>query len=427
MEPDSQLLPARPITRATPVARRLDSAQSPGPAPGKVWGHGHGMSQYGARNAAGLGFSHDDILNFYYPGTDPSTMGDAVIAVWLSAQEGAPLVVKAEAGQVLEDGAGAAFALEHPDGVATGWKLDRTGGRFTISGKINGKWVPADTGAALRSPVTIYAQSGVLTMTRAGGGTAMFRGQLQAVAEGKGLRTVNLLGLEDYVRSVVPAEMPANWPMEALKAQAIAARTYAAYQMATHGSERWHICETDHCQVYRGVGSEQPSTDQAVAATAGQVRTYQGQLAFTQFSASNGGRMIAGGRPYLVAGPDPWDQLHNDLNADQVAGALSAAQIASGETEPAPALDAPDGIDPALYAEMDAEIAAAEQALAEAATAERVPDVLAPTDAVALPPAIGPLTAWSAGLLPGAEPEIPPPWVDDPAQYVLHDLRELWS
>uniref|UniRef100_UPI0030FAEB8D SpoIID/LytB domain-containing protein n=1 Tax=uncultured Nocardioides sp. TaxID=198441 RepID=UPI0030FAEB8D len=125
---------------------------------------------------------------------------------------------------------------------------------------------------------------------------------------GRARDTVNVVDFEDYLRGVVPGEVPALWPAEAVRAQAVAARTYAAYERDHAPAARhYELCDTSACQVYRGVDAEHPGSDAAVAATAGVVVTADGAPAFTQFSASNGGWTRAGSFPYLQAVEDPWD------------------------------------------------------------------------------------------------------------------------
>src|SRR5699024_4609139 len=119
--------------------------------------------------------------------------------------------------------------------------------------------------------------------------------------------TVNRLKLESYLRGVVPAEMPASWHQPALRSQAIAARTYAVRERRSHPSRHYDLCETTACQVYRGVGAEQSTTNRAIKATEGEVLTYNGSQALTQYSPSAGGWTSSGGKPYLPAQKDPWD------------------------------------------------------------------------------------------------------------------------
>jgi SpoIID/LytB domain protein len=115
---------------------------------------------------------------------------------------------------------------------------------------------------------------------------------------------VHRIALETYVRGVVSAEVPASWPLAALEAQAVASRTYALTAHA--GGSRFDVYADTRSQVYRGVAAQTPQTDTAVAATAGEVVTYEGQPAITYFFASSGGRTenVEGGFP--GAQPAPW-------------------------------------------------------------------------------------------------------------------------
>lgn len=103
------------------------------------------------------------------------------------------------------------------------------------------------------------------------------------------ITVVNELSLDEYLYSVVPSEMPASWHMEALKAQAIAARNYAIATMGKHKGYGFDLCGTEHCQAYKGVEKESDRTTEAVNATEGKVITYNGKLITAYFHASSGG------------------------------------------------------------------------------------------------------------------------------------------
>lgn len=120
-------------------------------------------------------------------------------------------------------------------------------------------------------------------------GDRWYRGRTQLVPTGKGLVAVNYVDLEQYLYSVLGAEMSASWPLEALKAQAVAARTYALYKRATGGNSVFDVGDTTQWQVYKGLETEAKSTHQAVESTAGQVLTYGGQPILAVFHASSGG------------------------------------------------------------------------------------------------------------------------------------------
>jgi len=115
---------------------------------------------------------------------------------------------------------------------------------------------------------------------------------------------VHQIALETYVRGVVSAEMPASWPLAALEAQAVASRTYALTAHA--GGSRFDVYADTRSQVYRGVAAETPQTDAAIAATAGEILTYQGRPAITYFFASSGGRTENVENAFPGAQPEPW-------------------------------------------------------------------------------------------------------------------------
>lgn len=135
-----------------------------------------------------------------------------------------------------------------------------------------------------------------------------YRGSIQLTAQGDQVQVINLVDMESYLRGVVPSEMSASWPMEALKAQAVAARSYTLTSL--NSQAEYDLCATVECQVYRGVEVEHARTDNAVFATAGVVVTYGGSTARTYYHADSGG-MIASSQevwgaalPYLVARAD---------------------------------------------------------------------------------------------------------------------------
>jgi SpoIID/LytB domain protein len=117
-------------------------------------------------------------------------------------------------------------------------------------------------------------------------------------------RRVHSIPLETYVRGVVAAEMPSSWPAAALEAQAIASRTYALTAHA--GSSRFDVYADTRSQVYRGAAAYTASTDAAVAATAGEIVTYEGAPAITYFFASSGGQTEDVENAFAGAEPQPW-------------------------------------------------------------------------------------------------------------------------
>ena len=139
-------------------------------------------------------------------------------------------------------------------------------------------------------------------------GQRRYRGELRLSGRGGQLRAVNALGIEAYLMSVVGSEMPHQWPLAALQAQAVAARTYALQQRSRGGG--WDLKATVSSQVYLGVESETPSTRKAVASTRSLVLVHGGKLINAVFHSSSGGVTEASGMvwrnqlPYLVSVPD---------------------------------------------------------------------------------------------------------------------------
>ena len=139
-------------------------------------------------------------------------------------------------------------------------------------------------------------------------GQRRYRGELRLSGRGGQLRAVNALGIETYLMSVVGSEMPHQWPLAALQAQAVAARTYALQQRSRGGG--WDLKATVSSQVYLGVESETPSTRKAVASTRSLVLVHGGRLIDAVFHSSSGGVTEASGmvwrrqHPYLVSVPD---------------------------------------------------------------------------------------------------------------------------
>ena len=312
-----------PLLPGRAVAHAADGW--PVPATGLVvtghgYGHGHGLGQYGAQGAALRGTGAAAILDHYYPGTLPGPLpAPATVRVLVSADTDDDVTVRADPGLALADADGARWVL--PAGPAA-WRVtaDAGGGQHVAALSAAG-WQPW-TSPTGRSGFTELTLSGLsrLRLDLPGGGGRAYRGSLTAArAGGSALDTVDTLPVEQYLYGVVPREAPASWLPAALQAQAVAARTYAAYLRGASTGRAYDLCDTTSCQVYGGSASytaggaltelEQASTSAAVDATAGSVRLYAGRPAFTQFSSSSGGWTSSGGLPYLPAAPDPWDDF----------------------------------------------------------------------------------------------------------------------
>lgn len=136
-------------------------------------------------------------------------------------------------------------------------------------------------------------------------GTRTVRGRIAVrVYEGK-VQVLNRVGLEPYVASTVGGEMSASWPSHALRAQAVAARTYVLHEAAKHRSSAWDVRATESSQVYRGIEAETVETRAATRATAGEILTFEGEPILAVFHSTAGGRTATAGEvwgldlPYL--------------------------------------------------------------------------------------------------------------------------------
>lgn len=275
---------------------------------GHGYGHGHGMSQYGAQGAALKGKSYKEIVDFYYPGTSWSKVR-GLVRVLITADTTSNVVVGPTAGLTVRDRATRkTYELPRIKGVQR-WALNGVGAKTRVSYLTN-RWHRFRPGgkAALAGSGELFA-AGPITLWTPSGSRA-YRGTLRSAPTSQGSSTrdtVNVLTMDRYVMGVVPYEMPASWSPEAVKAQAVAARTYATWSRAQNPRRYYQICDTTACQVYNGATGEDSRSNQAVKSTRRQILTYDGRPAFTQFSSSSGGWTAAGSVPYLSAKQDPYD------------------------------------------------------------------------------------------------------------------------
>ena len=278
---------------------------------GGGYGHGVGMSQYGAFAQATAGRTYRDILGFYYPGTE---VGRAAVAK--------VRVLVATGSSSLRIGSAAPFRAFD----ATGAAVDLPAGELVL--RPNLKVEVDGVATALAGPLVFRPGRGA-TLTLDGVG---YRGELRATVVQGRLQVIDDVGLEAYLLGVVPGEVPREWPVEALRAQAVAARSYTLASMVK--GREWDLYADTRSQAYYGVGQEAPSTSSAVRATRGQVLTFAGKIATTFYYSSSGGRTASSedvfGVPYgyLQAFDDPWDTTspyHRWLPRTLSAGALAKA------------------------------------------------------------------------------------------------------
>ena len=268
---------------------------------GRGWGHGLGLSQYGAYGYAQHGWKYDRIVKHYYTGV---TLGQASIKrvrVLLGDGVGRTTISSKQAFKVV-DAAGKSIVLD--------------AGSYTVGPAFKAK-DPDDPTAKpqpLAYPIEFRPGSSALALNGRG-----YRGSLRVLKTGSKagskIRVVNVLDLDLYLRGVVPSEMPRDWASEALKAQAVAARSYALSHLHTGGG--FDLYPDTRDQVYLGIPHEAPTTTAAVNATAGVVALYKGKVARTYFFSTSGGRTASVQDlypnsppvPYLVSVPDKYDSI----------------------------------------------------------------------------------------------------------------------
>lgn len=304
---------------------------------GGGWGHGRGMGQYGAEGYARRGWSSKQILDHFYSnttqGTAPANLSfnPGRMRVDLQFMGGRSLTAALAAGSIaVVDGSGSSIA----EVTAGAVRIERVGDGFQISTSANCRGPWADSRTVSTSAVTLRAlPTGRVPGNLAGEPHTLLKvcgssydtwygGELRTVVSGGRQRTVNIVSIEEYLRGVVPNEMPASWSRAALESQSVAARSYALA-----GDTRWRpwadTCDTIWCQVYdgryttRGSGSVRASThertDSAIAATSGQVRLRpNATVARTEFSSSTGGYTAGGDFPAVK---DEGDSVEINPNA----------------------------------------------------------------------------------------------------------------
>ena len=310
---------------------------------GHGWGHGRGLNQWGAQGAALNGVKHLQILAAYYPGTTHQTIADKPIRVYIEDDDELDLQVRSATGLTFTD---LASGVTYPTSTSYArWRTYPLSDGFVVQKLSNGSWVTHTAGGKTRfaGPVRFQSpQQGFVRIHYSQGALAGaardVRGSVSAIrTTGNSMVTVNSLSLEHYLYGVVPRESPAFFHGEALRAQAVAARSYSAYKRGhVSSTAKWDICSTIQCQVYGGktfisasgavTNQEHASTTSAVDATRNQVRWYDGGPIFAEFSSSNGGWSTRHSTfPYLAAQRDDWDALESPSH-DWV-GQVSVAQI----------------------------------------------------------------------------------------------------
>jgi stage II sporulation protein D len=289
-DPNAMQRPAK-IAALALVALLLSAgaAQAKWIVPGKGFGHGVGMSQYGAFGFAKHGRNYKQILRHYYTGVRIDRTRTREVRVLIDV--GGSLRFSGARRACGRDLARGKEYLFTPKGSRT--VLRRAGGK-RLAGC--GKEGVASGGATVRME-----------------GVGTYRGKLAGRNVGGSIFAINKVGIEGYVQGVIPNEVPSSWPKHALRAQAVAARSYA---LATRlDGDGYDLYDDTRSQVYGGRSSETAATNKASDATAREIIKDSGEVATAFFFSTSGGRTensefgFAGGspRPYLKSVKDPFD------------------------------------------------------------------------------------------------------------------------
>lgn len=267
---------------------------------GAGFGHGVGMSQYGAMGYAQHGASYTDILSHYYSDTSLGTApSNEIVRVLLASPRVASF-------------SGATRAGSRPLNSAKTYQASAT-----LSGQVVLRSATGRKLATFAAPMTVTSSGPIQLQGNAANGVR--DGQYPGWFEFRpspvgGVLAINAIGLEQYVAGVVSAESPSSWPAAALQAQAVAARTYAI--TSNVGGDGFGQYADTRSQMYKGVAAEGPASNAAVNATRGRVVTYNGQPVTTYFFSTSGGQTenvenSLGGapKPWLKSVDDPYDSV----------------------------------------------------------------------------------------------------------------------
>ncbi len=260
---------------------------------GHGFGHGVGLSAYGAYGYALHGKGYKFILGHYYPGTSLGQIsGPNVVRVLLTSTSGDVNFSEATS---------ACKTKLEPTRTYEAHRLGNTVVLRSSAGKPLAK-----CGAILRAA----GSAGIINIA----GVGRYRGALETVVNASGeLNVVNALSVDNYVKGVIPNESPPSWPMAELKTQAVISRSFAL--TGGREGEGFDLYSDTRSQVYKGLESEYTTSNEAEEQTAGQVLMYEGNIAETLFSACSGGKtesnqnVFGAAVPYLVGVPDPYDGL----------------------------------------------------------------------------------------------------------------------
>ncbi|HUP82942.1 MAG TPA: SpoIID/LytB domain-containing protein [Candidatus Limnocylindria bacterium] len=327
--PSPTASPSQPPSPTPSASPTTPPPPTPTPTPEPrfyFWGrgtdHGVGMSQWGAKGRAIAGQTYDQILSFYYTSIAIATIDAARpirvrIGSDFTPQAGCPARLTSMAGDWTSSAFGGqvfpvgSYLEMWPDAIAPAPPVPTPSPGSAVAG-----WtaiVYSSAGVELARTLTLDASmdslsgaDGLIKVSFKDSYPNMnqFRAAVRLLVNGAGsLDQINTLPLDYYLRGVVPSEMPASWPLEALKAQAVAARSYAWPRI--DGTGDYDIGASSASQNYKGYLHEWNSSNRAVAETAGQVITYNGRVVAAYYHSSAGGHTENSEYAFVTASGNP--------------------------------------------------------------------------------------------------------------------------
>lgn len=309
---------------------------------GHGFGHGRGLGQYGSLGyAIDQGLTYKQILGRYYSNTGEGNIGNPEVTIRLTRFDAVDTIVQQEQGAMTTNAApGVSFRALKVHQVAANTFAVQSGTDCS-GGPAGWQTVGTITGPVVLAPTTRNDDHTNMLQACNADGSRWYRGQIETY---DGPQTLNRLDMEGYLKGVVPRESPASWAdlgggrgIEALRSQAVAARSYAQAEDRPGPSK---TCDTTSCQVYGGFAQqingggytalEDVRSNRAIADTAGEVRMLNGVVARTEFSSSTGGYTAGGTFPAVSDAGDETASNPNHTWRTSIAVGTIEAKYAKG-------------------------------------------------------------------------------------------------
>lgn len=282
---------------------------------GRGFGHGVGLSQWGARGMALQGFNYQEIIQYYYPGTLVKTTApiNTTVRVGLYLGKNSASISTTGPYQLIDQ---STLKVLYNGLKAETWQAIVNNNQLTLTSASDSSL--SFSGINLSFLPLNGTKLGIEEKKNS------YRGSLKiSLNQEHKLNIINLVNLEDYLLGVVTKESFASWPLEALKVQSVVSRSYVLQRIQNNQQQTFDIYDSTLSQVYGGIGGESKTGTQAVSATTGQIATYEDKVIEALFHANSGGHTESNNHiwsgypiPYLQAVPDEYSGYEtNDLES----------------------------------------------------------------------------------------------------------------